>query len=116
LSGVLATRSEVIDVLSNLGWSGVVIILVALLLIFGPSKLPEIGRAFGRSLREFRNATTGMMEGFSETKSDGKTQSQAGSTDSRGHGPGATAPVEPIELKDVQSPQAKGDEAGTKPS
>ncbi|MCL6592470.1 MAG: twin-arginine translocase TatA/TatE family subunit, partial [Alicyclobacillus sp.] len=36
--------------LANIGWSGLVLILVALLLVFGPSKLPEIGRAFGRSL------------------------------------------------------------------
>ncbi|MGO0122532.1 twin-arginine translocase TatA/TatE family subunit [Desulfothermobacter acidiphilus] len=38
------------------------LILVVVLLIFGPSKLPEIGRAFGRTLREFRNATAGITE------------------------------------------------------
>lgn len=41
----------------NIGISGLIIILVAVLLIFGPSKLPEIGRAFGKGLREFKDAT-----------------------------------------------------------
>lgn len=43
--------------LANIGLSGLILILVALLLVFGPSKLPEVGRAFGRGLREFKDAT-----------------------------------------------------------
>ncbi|MDQ0340434.1 sec-independent protein translocase protein TatA [Caldalkalibacillus uzonensis] len=39
----------------------ILIILVALLL-FGPSKLPELGRAFGKTLREFKNATNGLVD------------------------------------------------------
>ncbi|MBE1557016.1 twin-arginine translocase TatA/TatE family subunit [Sporosarcina limicola] len=37
-----------------------VIIAVIALLVFGPKKLPEIGKAFGSSLREFKNATKGL--------------------------------------------------------
>lgn len=63
--------------LSNIGWSGLILILVALLLVFGPSKLPEIGKAFGKSLREFRNATKEMTDGVAqavrgEDAADGK--------------------------------------------
>ncbi|CAG7625149.1 Sec-independent protein translocase protein TatA [Paenibacillus solanacearum] len=36
----------------------ILIVLVALLL-FGPSKLPELGRGFGKMLREFKDATNG---------------------------------------------------------
>ncbi|MFF2290548.1 twin-arginine translocase TatA/TatE family subunit [Peribacillus butanolivorans] len=43
--------------LSNIGIPGLVIVLVIALIIFGPSKLPEIGRAFGRTLSEFKGAT-----------------------------------------------------------
>ena len=46
----------------NIGWSGLVLVLVALLLVFGPSKLPEIGKAFGKSLREFKSATKGLTD------------------------------------------------------
>ena len=34
-----------------------VIILVVALLIFGPSRLPELGKAIGRTLKEFQSAT-----------------------------------------------------------
>ncbi|MCI0183699.1 MAG: twin-arginine translocase TatA/TatE family subunit [Acidibacillus sp.] len=41
----------------NMGLSGLILILVAALLVFGPSKLPEIGRAFGKGIKEFKDAT-----------------------------------------------------------
>jgi sec-independent protein translocase protein TatA len=43
--------------LSNIGLSGIIFILVMVLIVFGPKKLPEIGRSIGKSLREFRDAT-----------------------------------------------------------
>jgi len=42
--------------LSNIGIPGLILVLVIALIIFGPSKLPEIGRAFGRTLTEFKSA------------------------------------------------------------
>jgi len=32
------------------------------LIIFGPKKLPEFGRAAGQTLKEFKNATNGIMD------------------------------------------------------
>ena len=43
--------------LSNIGMPGLIIVLVLALIIFGPSKLPEIGRAFGTTLKEFKKST-----------------------------------------------------------
>ncbi len=40
-----------------LGFQEVILILVVALLIFGPRKLPEIGRTIGRTLSEFRKAS-----------------------------------------------------------
>ena len=48
---------------SNIGIPGLILILVIALIIFGPSKLPEIGRAFGRTLTEFKSATRGLVSG-----------------------------------------------------
>jgi sec-independent protein translocase protein TatA len=43
--------------LQNIGIPGLILVLVIALIIFGPSKLPEIGRAFGSTLREFKKST-----------------------------------------------------------
>ena len=52
--------------LQNIGIPGLILILVLALIIFGPKKLPEIGRAFGQTLREFkksaRDLTSDVME------------------------------------------------------
>lgn len=48
--------------LQNIGVPGLVLILIIALVIFGPSKLPEIGRAFGRTLSEFKSATKSLVE------------------------------------------------------
>ncbi|MDP4103499.1 MAG: twin-arginine translocase TatA/TatE family subunit [Bacillota bacterium] len=48
--------------LSNIGMPGLILILIVALVIFGPNKLPEIGRAFGKSIREFKKATEGLAE------------------------------------------------------
>jgi sec-independent protein translocase protein TatA len=53
-------------VLQNIGVPGLILILVIALVIFGPSKLPEIGRAFGRTLTEFKNSTRELVSGDSE--------------------------------------------------
>jgi TatA/E family protein of Tat protein translocase len=42
---------------SSLGFPELVFILVLALLIFGPKRLPEIGRTLGKGLSEFRRAT-----------------------------------------------------------
>lgn len=51
---------------SNIGVPGLILILIVALVIFGPNKLPEIGRAFGRSIREFKKATDGLAEDIRE--------------------------------------------------
>jgi len=47
--------------MSNIGIPGLVLILVMALIIFGPKKLPEIGKAAGQTLREFKNSASDLM-------------------------------------------------------
>lgn len=45
----------------SIGIPGVILILLLALLLFGPSKLPELGRAFGRTLREFKKGSSELL-------------------------------------------------------
>ncbi|MFV9510043.1 twin-arginine translocase TatA/TatE family subunit [Tepidibacillus sp. LV47] len=54
--------------LSNIGVPGLILILVIALIIFGPQKLPELGRAAGRTLKEFKSATKDLIDEEVETK------------------------------------------------
>lgn len=50
----------------NIGLPELLIILAIALIIFGPNKLPELARAFGKAMREFKKATEEVKESFSE--------------------------------------------------
>jgi sec-independent protein translocase protein TatA len=51
---------------SNIGIPGLVLILIIALVVFGPAKLPQLGRAVGDTLREFRNSTKGVVDEITE--------------------------------------------------
>ncbi|MFD3450135.1 twin-arginine translocase TatA/TatE family subunit [Microbacteriaceae bacterium 4G12] len=60
---------------SNIGIPGLLLILMLALILFGPKKLPEIGRAFGETLREFKKSTAGLTNDVvSEVKEEKKEQ------------------------------------------
>jgi sec-independent protein translocase protein TatA len=69
-----------------------IIILVIALIIFGPKKLPDLGKGIGQGIREFRKATTG--EGPDKEQEAGKDAVTAASV--------TTPPV-------VEAPQASTD-------
>jgi TatA/E family protein of Tat protein translocase len=53
----------------NIGLPELLIIVAIALIIFGPNKLPELAKAFGRAMREFKKATEEVKESFeAETK------------------------------------------------
>ncbi|AUJ26461.1 MULTISPECIES: twin-arginine translocase TatA/TatE family subunit [Virgibacillus] len=58
--------------LSSIGFPGLILILVIALVVFGPKKLPEIGKAAGQTLKEFKNSTNDLTsdvrDEFRETK------------------------------------------------
>jgi sec-independent protein translocase protein TatA len=57
--------------LPNIGFPELILILALALIIFGPGKLPEVGRALGKSLKEFKKATS-LDDNNEEGKEDKK--------------------------------------------
>lgn len=45
--------------LGNIGPLEIVIVLIIALIVFGPKRLPELGRSLGRGIREFRGSLGG---------------------------------------------------------
>ena len=54
----------------NLGATELIVILVIALIIFGPSKLPELGKGLGRGIKEFKNASKELKAQVSEDLSN----------------------------------------------
>ena len=48
----------------SIGWPELLIVLVIALVIFGPKRLPDMGRQLGKGLREFRKATSEIQDHF----------------------------------------------------
>ena len=46
----------------NIGAPELIVILVIVLLVLGPGKLPDVGSALGKSIREFRKASSDIQE------------------------------------------------------
>ena len=78
----------------SIGMPELIIILVIALIIFGPRKLPELGKSLGRSLNEFKKASTDLQntleqeikieeqkEKATKAKAEEKTASSAFDTD-----------------------------------
>ncbi len=59
----------------RLGVVELILILVVALVIFGPAKLPEIGKALGKSLKEFKKETSNLM-GDGEVSESKKSKDQ----------------------------------------
>lgn len=67
--------------MANIGMPGLIIILVVILLIFGPKKLPQLGRSIGQTMKEFKGSTKELREEmnkeFDEVREEAKNKDRA---------------------------------------
>ncbi|MDE0583026.1 twin-arginine translocase TatA/TatE family subunit [Planococcus maritimus] len=66
--------------IASIGVPGLIIILVIVLIIFGPKKLPEIGGAVGKTFAEFKRSTKGLMDDDDEDDKDKKDKKETAET------------------------------------
>jgi sec-independent protein translocase protein TatA len=60
----------------EIGIAGIVLILIVALLVFGPKRLPEIGRSLGKGMREFKDSITGHDDDKAELPARSTDESQ----------------------------------------
>jgi sec-independent protein translocase protein TatA len=58
-------------------WFYLVALIILALLIFGPGRLPELGGAIGKAMREFRKATTELSSEVTNAANAAKSEAQA---------------------------------------
>ncbi len=74
----------------------IILLLVIVLVIFGPKRLPQLGRQMGRGMREFKNSVTGDAKPGDDEEEDtgaGRHAALAAAPDA----PAAPARAEPVE-------------------
>ena len=72
----------------------IVFILLVALLVFGPKKLPEMGRSIGKALNEFRNGTREITDSL---RTDGAAEAAATSY------PATASPASPVSVQSAPS-------------
>jgi sec-independent protein translocase protein TatA len=86
----------------SIGMPELIIIFVIALIIFGPRKLPELGKSLGRSLNEFKKASNDLQNTLEqeikleEQKDTATARKAEGPVDSPAITPDATAPSQTV--------------------
>ena len=87
--------------IGSLGLPEILFIMVLALLVFGPKRLPQVGRTLGKGLREFRRATTDLKRSVEmEIDVDERPKPR---------------PVTPQQEGEVETPAAGGEAATAAP-
>jgi sec-independent protein translocase protein TatA len=61
----------------NIGLPEILVVLVIALIVFGPKRLPELGRSLGKGIREFKGSVSGENDDDEDTELRELQQSKA---------------------------------------
>ncbi|HUZ83630.1 MAG TPA: twin-arginine translocase TatA/TatE family subunit [Gaiellales bacterium] len=93
------------------------IVLIVALLVLGPGKLPEVGAALGKTIREFRKAATDVQEATSLNPTPTIPAASSAVPAASPVAPAVTAPAaaDPPPVAAAQAPSPSGDTVAPKP-
>jgi sec-independent protein translocase protein TatA len=60
--------------MGNIGFAELVVLLVVVLVLFGPGKLPDVGKALGKAVGEFRRGIRDGLDGKESSKNDSSSK------------------------------------------
>jgi sec-independent protein translocase protein TatA len=78
----------------NIGPLEIAVVLIIVLIIFGPKRLPELGRSMGNGIREFKNSIGGDKDKDSVEEKRAELQSSQSATGQAASSQPAAEPVE----------------------
>ncbi|OFV87836.1 MAG: twin arginine-targeting protein translocase TatB [Acidobacteria bacterium RBG_16_68_9] len=95
----------------GIGMPELLVILVVALIVLGPRRLPEVARALGRGLAEFRKATAGVSEELRNAQIMIEEEARQATRAAQGK----PAPRQPPKVEPAAAPAAATEEKKTEP-
>jgi sec-independent protein translocase protein TatA len=71
--------------LGSIGMPELIVIFIIALVVFGPRRLPELGRALGRTVNEFKRASAGLQETWEREIAQEASRESAAAEQDDGH-------------------------------
>jgi sec-independent protein translocase protein TatA len=81
----------------NIGPLEIAVVLIIVLIIFGPKRLPELGQSMGRGIREFKNSISGDKDKDSPEENRRELQASESQPTQPAAGTTGEKPAEPVE-------------------
>ena len=81
----------------NVGPLEIAVVLIIVLIIFGPKRLPELGKSMGHGIREFENSISGDSSKDSPEEKRRELQASESQPTQPAAGTAAEKPAEPVE-------------------
>ena len=103
----------------GIGFQEMLIILVVVLIFFGPKRLPDLAKSLGKGIAEFKKASEDVRKGIEDAvkeESVAETSKPPEDLSSYGKAPGSNpAPEEPVKAEPAPPTEGQSQASGTPP-